>query len=140
MKSDVVEEVAKIYDWIDDQLAANPESAGTCNQCGQCCDFDAYDHRLYITSPELEYFTKAIAPAKLKQMVTDRCPYQQNGKCTVHQHRFAACRIFTCKGNSDFQSQLTEQALEKLKSLCEEFNIPYQYKDLRSVLTESPPK
>jgi hypothetical protein len=70
--------------------------------------------------------------------MTCRCPYQVDGKCTVYPHRFAACRIFCCKGNAGFQSELTETVLKKFKALCDEFNIPYRYEDLPTALRTSP--
>jgi Fe-S-cluster containining protein len=138
MSSDLITSVSSLYSWLDAQLAANPDPAGQCTRCGRCCHFDDYGHRLYITSVELEYFKKALAPAPLKPMTTGRCPYQDRNLCTVHPHRFAACRIFTCTGNPDFQSALTEQALARLKSLCTRFKIPYRYQDLASALAPRP--
>jgi len=67
-------------------------------------------------------------------MAGGRCPWQIDGKCSVYQHRFAGCRIFCCKGNADFQSDLTESALKKFKALCEKFQIPYRYVDLPTAL------
>ena len=71
---------------------------------------------------------------ELKTMPTGRCPYQQGPKCTVHEHRFAGCRIFGCDGDPDFQSELSEEALRRLKALCEEFQVPYRYQDLATAL------
>jgi hypothetical protein len=59
-----------------------------------------------------------------------------NGKCAVYDYRFASCRIFFCKGDTDFQSKLTESAIKKFKSLCEEFAIPYRYVDLPTALKD----
>ena len=39
-----------------------------CNACGNCCDFDAYGHRLYITPPELMYLADKIGKENLKPM------------------------------------------------------------------------
>ena len=63
-------------------------------------------------------------------MPTGRCPYQQDNRCTIHEHRFAGCRIFCCRGDPGFQGDLSETALKRLKSLCEGFPIPYRYLDL----------
>ena len=67
-------------------------------------------------------------------MAGGRCPYNKDGKCEVREHRFAACRIFCCRGNADFQSILSEKSLEKLKSICTEFRIPYRYTDVAEAL------
>ena len=128
--------VAEIYTWIDQQLASVGDLAGRCNACGRCCDFDAYNHRLYITGPELKYMAVGLNVEKLRTMPTSRCPYNIDGKCSVYESRFAGCRIYCCKGDADFQSRLSEAVLEKLKSLCTELGIPYLYRDLASVLNE----
>jgi Fe-S-cluster containining protein len=73
---------------------------------------------------------------RLEPMPAGRCPYQQDNRCTIHEHRFAGCRIFTCRGDPDFQSELSEAALKRLKTLCEELQIPYRYQDLPAALND----
>ena len=130
----IVAEVAKLYRWIDSQLRRNPQAAGSCRACGACCDFPAYDHRLFVTPPELMYLAMKLNVARLEPMRAGRCPYQQDGRCTVHEHRFAACRIFCCAGDPAFQSQLSESAVRRLKAICERLGVPYRYQDLPSAL------
>jgi Fe-S-cluster containining protein len=133
----LVEEVAALYDWIEAELRRTPERAGRCNACGACCDFPAYDHRLFVTPPELIYLAEKLNAARLPSMPGGRCPYQQDNRCTIHEHRFAGCRIFCCTGAADFQSNLTEAALQRLKDLCAQFEIPYRYLDLPTALNTS---
>ena len=122
-----------IYQWLDEQLAGQK---AVCEICGRCCDFKAFDHRLYVTTPEIVYFADKIGSRNIKQMVSGRCSYQADGKCTVYKYRFAGCRIFCCKGDAGFQSELTEAVLKKFKALCEEFRIPYRYVDLPAALKD----
>jgi len=129
-----VEKVAEIYEWLDAQICENADLAGRCNVCGKCCDFDGFDHRLFATPPELMYLTANIGTENVKSMPRSRCPYNIDGKCRVYEYRFAACRIFCCRADADFQSKLSESALKKLKSLCTEFQIPYRYTDLATAL------
>jgi hypothetical protein len=68
-------------------------------------------------------------------MTTSRCPYNVDGRCTVYEYRFAGCRIFCCKGDADFQGALSESAVNKFKSICTDFHVPYQYADLPNVLS-----
>jgi Fe-S-cluster containining protein len=136
-KSKVISRVSVIYNWIDEQILANETIAGNCLTCGKCCDFESYDHRLYVTAPEMIYFVNKIGDAKIKQMTSGRCCYQVDGKCSVHAHRFAGCRIFCCKGNAAFQSELTESAIKKFKALCAELNIPYRYVELSAALKDA---
>jgi Fe-S-cluster containining protein len=108
--------------------------AGACKSCGDCCDFEGFDHRLFITPPELMYLAANLGDENIKPMLSGRCPYNIDGKCGVYEYRFSGCRIFCCNGDADFQSRLSEEVLEKLKSICTEFQIPYRYADLASAL------
>ena len=120
----IIDDVQKIYQYIDSQTPQTP-----CKACGRCCDFESFSHKLFITTPELIHFTAKTGP-RLKPMLTARCPYNIDQKCTVHTHRFAACRIFTCKADTDTQSQLTESTLNSLKAICKNYDLPYQYTDI----------
>jgi hypothetical protein len=132
--SKIADAVAEVYDWIDSQAG---QELTQCDVCGKCCDFEGYDHRLFVTSPELIYFAVKLAPDKIKPMTTRRCPYNIDGKCTAYPYRFGSCRIFFCKADKDFQSKLAEEVLEKFKSICKEFNLPYHYTDLRAALNNA---
>jgi hypothetical protein len=129
----IIEEVAGLYAWIEEQLGQNPNRSGQCSACGACCNFPAYDHRLYVTLPELMYLAHNIGTG-LKPARQGRCPYQENGKCGVHAHRFSGCRIFCCGGDAAFQGELSEIVVGKLKSICERFEIPYRYMELSAAL------
>jgi hypothetical protein len=140
--SRLLKKVAEIYDWLDLQINRNKDSSGTCEACGKCCDFDVpapdceqgFDHRLFVTPPELIYLTAKLDTENIKQMPASRCPYNIDGKCSVYEYRFSGCRIFCCGADKDFQSRLSESALEKLKLICTEFQIPYRYTDLATAL------
>jgi Fe-S-cluster containining protein len=141
----IAKRVEEIYNWLDEQIAANQDKAGKCEACGKCCDFETFGHRLFVTSPELIYFAEkiarsdviasglssvAIAKGEAKQSgLTGKCRYQVDNKCTVYKYRFASCRIFCCKGDSRFQNELTEAVIKKFKALCDELKIPYRYTD-----------
>ena len=131
----IIARVSEIYNWLDRQLA-DKDAAGQCVACGKCCDFGQYDHRLYVTSPEIFYFVDKIGAANMKQMTSARCPYQVGGRCSVHACRFSGCRIFCCRGNAAFQSELTEAAIKKFKALCAELQMPYRYIELHMALEE----
>jgi Fe-S-cluster containining protein len=131
----IISAVSELYLWLDAQTQHSTlNTQHSCNACGNCCDFDAYGHRLYITPPELMYFSEKIGKENIKPMTNGRCPYQVDNKCSIHPHRFASCRIFFCRGDKAQQSDLSEQTLEKLKALCLEFDIPYHYMDLKAAL------
>jgi len=126
--------VAEIYSWLDLQICNNSSLAGLCDACGKCCDFETFDHHLFVTPLELIYLAANLGDKGIKPMLTGRCPYNINGRCTVYEHRFAGCRIFHCKADADFQSGLGESTLKKFKSLCAEFQLPYRYVDLANAL------
>jgi len=130
----LVEEVATLYEWIEERLRQDPMRAGRCQACGACCDFLAYDHRLFVTPPELIYLATQLDVDRLAPMPGGRCPYQRDNRCTIHEHRFAGCRIFCCTRDAAFQSDVSEAVLRRLKNLCEEFAIPYRYQDLATAL------
>ncbi|MDD5063864.1 MAG: YkgJ family cysteine cluster protein [Phycisphaerae bacterium] len=126
--------MAEIYKEIDAQINNHRESAGVCIACGKCCDFESFDHKLFVTPPELIFLAANLHGENLKPMKTGRCPYQIDNKCTIYKFRFAGCRIFSCKGDTDFQSGLSERTLKKFKAICEQFQIPYRYADLATAL------
>ncbi len=132
--SRLLERVAEVYDWLELQIRRSDSLSGACKCCGDCCDFNAFDHRLFVTSPELTYLAANLGAGNIKMMTAGRCPYNINGKCGVHEHRFAGCRIFCCSGDADFQSEMSEAVLARLKSICTEFRIPYRYMDLATAL------
>ncbi len=122
--------VKSLYEQLDEQAADD----SICKACGKCCDFERYGHRLFITTPELVYFQRCVEPDKRIPMEYDVCPYMSKGKCTVHQHRFAGCRIFFCGADSAKQSELSEKAVRQFKEICKENDLPYEYIDLKEAL------
>ena len=125
----ICNEVKQIYDRLDTDIS---EIAGQCTACGNCCDFERFGHRLFIASPELLYFKTNIKD--LKPMHVGVCPYMQDNKCTAREFRFAGCRIFFCKADEEFQNKLSEQAIKDFKQICDKYQFPYRYIDLKTAL------
>ena len=134
MAPEPIKKVEALYNKLHEMLNANPESAGNCAACGRCCDFKTYDHLLYITDAELIYLAHHIGRENILTMKNGVCPYRKENKCTVHEYRFAGCRIFCCNGNYEFQSNVTESILAELKKLCDEMNMDYHYRQLSTAL------
>jgi len=132
--SRLLERVAEIYAWLESQIRRSGDLVGVCGACGDCCDFDTFDHRLFITPPELVYLAANLETENIRTMPTGRCPYNIEGRCGIYEYRFAGCRIFCCQGDTEFQSELSESVLAKLKAICTEFKIPYRYIDLATAL------
>jgi len=134
LTSQAAEKVGRVYSWLDAQIRDHPAAAGRCDGCGKCCDFESFDHRLFVTPPELMYLAAKLEGERVKAMPTGRCPYNIVIACSIYEYRFAGCRIFCCKGDNDFQSALSESVLGKFKAMCTEFGIPYRYMDLAAAL------
>jgi len=132
MKQDskIIKEVEAIDRWLDEQLA---EMDSLCRACGDCCDFESFGHKLYVTTPELIYFQHHLGP-NIKDMPTGVCPYRIDGKCNVYPYRFSGCRIFSCKGDAEKENALCERAIRKFKALCNQHQIPYHYVHLKAGL------
>jgi hypothetical protein len=128
--SQIIQEVDAVYKWLDERLAQMDSS---CRACGDCCDFESFGHKLYITTPELIYFQNRLSQP-VKTMTADVCPYCIDGKCTVYPYRFSGCRIFSCKGDTEKENALCEKAISKFKMVCNEYPIPYNYVYLKSGL------
>jgi Fe-S-cluster containining protein len=132
----IVKEVSEIYKWLDLQISEHSNLAGVCAICGKCCELDKFGHKLFITAPEMIYITEKLGRGIPKKMTGGNCPWQQDKRCTIYEHRFAACRIFCCKGDPAFQTTLSESALKKFKAICEDFDIPYRYAELAAAMND----
>jgi len=129
-KLQIIEAVGAIYRWVEEQASVLGQS---CWACGDCCDFERFGHRLYVTTPELMYFQHFAGP-EIKTMTAGVCPYRIDGKCSVYPYRFSGCRIFACEGNTEQQNLLSEQTIRKFKTICTDHEIPYQYVYLKTGL------
>jgi len=136
--------VEQLYSDIEQHLAGIDSA---CDNCGKCCDFDRYGHRLYVTTLEMLYFWYGLAqshtnqpPETGKTPPDGPCPYRQDQGCVIRPFRPASCRIFYCRAVPEkFQNELTEQVLQRLRKLHEQFAAPYYYADLRQWLSSKNP-
>jgi len=129
----IFDAVGKGYARLEADLASSPMP---CKACGQCCDFESFGHRLFLTPPELIYFQVGLTQNNipLLPMTTGVCPYRNDSKCSVYPWRFAGCRIFHCTGDADLQSRLSEDIIDQMKNLCRQYDLPYRYLDLKTAL------
>ncbi len=134
IKGRVLDRVAKVYERLDSQIRRRSELAGVCGGCGRCCNFAEFDHRLFVTTPELMYLAAHLGGGNIKPTSNARCPYNVGDRCTIYKYRFAGCRIFCCKGDRGFQSGLSEWAVSEFKSLCAECGLGYRYSELAAAL------
>jgi Fe-S-cluster containining protein len=129
----VIKSVHGVYQWLYCQMPVDAK----CASCGKCCDFEIYGHEIFITTPEIIYFKHNLTEP-IRQVTDGICPYMKNHKCSVHEQRFASCRIFFCKGDTQLQNALSEAAAEQFKTICNRFDIPYRYMPLKTALKYKP--
>lgn len=130
--------------------AAIAQRGPTCWTSGKCCKFDTFGHRLYVTALEVAWFLGQVdGPAdagadaagavpvagggiRLPQMAetAGACPYQLAGRCSTHAVRPLGCRIFFCQaGTEDWQQDLYESFLTRLRAMHERHGVDYRYLD-----------
>jgi len=135
-KQQILEAISEIYQTLDKQLDAADHS---CKACGNCCDFETFGHRLYITTPELLYFKIRLTENHIPVIPMDDgvCPYRKDKKCSVYPWRFSGCRIFNCTGDANLQSRLSEETINLFKTLCILYGLEYAYLDLKAALNQT---
>jgi len=150
--------IRAIYADLD---AASAAQSPRCDASGRCCRFEEFGHRLYVTALEIAWVLKETrsnspssrAPSPQRYAVGFRdtptsvelpilppltaglCPYQKNNLCTIHPVRPLGCRIFFCApGTQDWQNQLYEDYLRRLRQLHDTHALPYAYLEWRAGL------
>jgi Fe-S-cluster containining protein len=136
-----VADVERLYDELDRRISArNP----VCINRGDCCHFDRFGHRLYVTSAELAYLL-ARASGPVRPVGSNQpCPYQVENRCTVRVQRPSGCRIFFCDSAAqDWQGPETEATLRRLREIHDRYDLPYAYVEWTAALralASAPPR
>jgi Fe-S-cluster containining protein len=133
-----MEAVERLYRELADAVA---ERKPVCTASGRCCRFEAYGHRMYVTTIELARFIADLEavgePAGDLSWDGTGCPFQIDGLCSVHAIRPLGCRTFYCDPSStEWQNQLYERHHAELRALHDELGIPYRYVEWREALRE----
>ncbi len=126
----IISQVNDIYTDISTFVDA---ASATCENCGNCCDFKTFGHRLYATTLEMMVFFHFARHSKGSGslLTDDKCLYRDHAGCMLYEGRTAGCRIFYCRElPSELQNELYEQVLERLKVLHTHYEAPYYYADL----------
>ena len=109
-----------------------------CTQCGACCDFETFGHKLYISSLEFAYVSQELEKSAISDLKT--CPYLMHKHCHAREKRMLGCRTFFRLHETKDQSQaqdLYEKYLQKIKFLYREHDIPWEYKDFMVFVKEA---
>jgi Fe-S-cluster containining protein len=124
-------DLRKIYSELDQALASLPQP---CTACGQCCNFEKTEHRLYATSLELALLLEHHPNPPFTE--EDRCPYQIEGKCSVRHERMIGCRTFFRLHTEEAREKAEAfyaEALAKVKNLYKSEGLDWEYRDLMSL-------
>ena len=144
-RADIIAAVEALYGSFQKDLDARKPR---CDRSGRCCNFEKYDHRLFVTTAELIAFTSTIEAgegfssssnqfdaARSTVPLPDACMFQVDLSCSVHEARPLGCRIFFCDStSSDWQHQHYESLHKSIRSLHDRFDIPYFYVEWRDAL------
>jgi Fe-S-cluster containining protein len=122
-----------------------------CEASGRCCHFEAYGHRLYVTTVELAVFWDGYRldedrgtevrppnprPKGFPVLDPGGCPFQVDRLCSVHSIRPFGCRIFFCDATAqEWQNQRYELFHAELKQAHERLGVPYFYVEWRAALS-----
>jgi len=129
--------LAALYAALDHEL---PRWEFTCSASGRCCDFDAYGHRLYVSSLEAEHFFRGSDRRRANEDPR-HCPaWGSDRLCTAREARMLGCRTYFCPPYPQgVPEDLHARYDARIKALHDRFAIPYEYKDITAWAAERRP-
>ena len=100
-----------------------------CWLSGDCCDFDAAGHRLFVSEIEARRFARGVDLSGWDP-ASRMCPAWKDRRCTAREHRPMSCRTYFCDpAFKDRVFELTERYVTRLKWLHEKHGLPWDYRD-----------
>jgi len=129
------EKLNKLYQDFEQDFDTLPKP---CTQCGSCCHFDTFGHKLYVSSLEFAYVSEHKLIPKIVN--SGHCPYLKGQHCEARNFRMLGCRTFFRlhqPEDSERAQALYETYLKKLKDLYLDHNIQWEYKDLMVFVKDS---
>ena len=109
-------------------------TSNTCRACGQCCHFEEFGHRLYVSTGELALLTAVEPPGPCRP---GRCPYQVGSRCTARQRRSLGCRVFFCdEAGGETSAELYEKHHGQIRRLHARSRMDYHYVELTAALAQ----
>jgi len=126
-----------LYQELEQEL---PRWSFTCSASGNCCDFDAYGHRLYASTLEAARFFRD-APQPRVNDDPRQCPAWGGDRlCKARSGRMLGCRTYYCPPYPrGVPEDLHARYDLRIKALHERFGIPYVYKDIVAWAAEHRP-
>ncbi len=133
-------ELEAVYDYI---AACVEARAPICTASGRCCNFDAFDHRLYVTGLETAYTMLHPDGGPVSSEALDEaigrggCPYQPARLCEARAARPAGCRVYFCDPTAQaWQEGLGERVCQAIRDIHTRHGIEYRYGEWRAMLRE----
>jgi len=111
-----------------------------CIASGDCCHFERFGHRLYVTGLETAWTLRHLGgppswPSLQAGAQRGDCPYLHGGQCSIHSARPLGCRLFFCDPLATaWQQDLSERLLARVRRLHDALSLPYRYGDWRTML------
>lgn len=145
-RSPVDAAVQDLYAQLDHEVTRRRP---TCWLSGRCCSFEQFEHRLYVTALEIAWVwwrVQSGPPALAGPAPTGAvdgkpcgpCVFQVDRLCSIHAVRPMGCRVFYCQeGTQQWQHELYECFLARLRQVHEEFSLPYRYLEWRTGLDQA---
>ena len=131
-----------------------------CRQCGNCCRFEQFGHRLYVTAGELALMLH-LAPDRVSEPIgkirpwgifdnpqsairngsrakpASLCPHQDQARCLARAGRALGCRLFFCAPSAHaWFCDAYESFHQQIKLLHAAHGLPYVYAELAAALAE----
>jgi len=136
-------EIARELERVFEATSAAIEARGpACWASGRCCNFDKTGHRLYVTGIEAAYALsrlpaeRSIGSSDIERAVVGGgCPFQVANLCEIHALKPLGCRVYFCdRSAQQWQQELSELMLARIRALHERFKLPYAYGEWRELL------
>lgn len=134
--SPLLERIEAIYESFEAERQARRP---ICRQSGECCRFEAFGHRLFVTVLEMARFRQGLSGISPEGASTPwdgtGCPFQVGGLCGVHPVRPFGCRAYFCDPTSTaWQNEQYERLHREIRELHELAGVPYLYVEWREAL------
>jgi Fe-S-cluster containining protein len=117
-----------VYADLDAEM---PRYKFVCQASGDCCDFDAFGHRLYATTLEAEWFFRN-SPRQRMNANPRHCPAWGGDRlCKARAGRMLGCRTFHCGTNKNADPhEIYERYHRRIKEVHDRHGIPFRYADV----------
>lgn len=138
----IEKDLQAIYKELDEELA---KLSPGCNACGECCNFDRFNHVLYATMIEVDYIKRNVSvpqnhtdssPPPHSRTGKNVCPFLIDRKCTIRDYRTLGCRVFHC--NPDYQQNLSQEIYNKyyrkIKDIAQAYGLGWSYAPFMELL------